>query len=224
MEEGHICEMLSHFLIKDYYYKYITKSTPLSRQCFYKELNGKRIIFIHIPKTAGTSIARALRLPPPHRSFGIRKHVTADMAFEIAGADIWDSAIKFACVRNPWAKLYSHFKFKKQHKLLKGEKATMTFKEWGKLVLQRDDLKMVRSQCDWIRASKGQSKLDLIIRFELLQEGIEDLNERLETKLKIPHLLKSSYDTTFREAYDTELKNLVGKKFIEDIEVFGYSF
>lgn len=216
--------MLSHYLIKDYYYKYIVQSTPLSRQCFFKELNDKKIIFIHIPKTAGTSIGRALRLPPPHRSFGIRKHVTADMAHDIAGNEVWESSLKFACVRNPWAKFFSHFKFKKKHGLLKGKKADLSFNEWGKLVLQREDLKMVRSQSDWIRTTRGQSELDLIIRFESLEEGVQILSEKLQIDLKIPHLLKSTYNVTYRDAYERDLRDLVSEKYREDIERFGYMF
>ena len=216
--------MLSHYLIKDYYYKFFDKKPPLTRQCFYKVKKGKQIIFIHIPKTAGTSIGRALQLAPPHRSFGIRKHVSADMAFEMVGSGIWENAIKFACVRNPWAKLYSHFKFKKKHGLLKGEKIGMSFNEWGISVLDRDDLKMVRSQCDWIRVSKGQSELDLIIRFEDFQNGIQQLNQLLGFELNVPHLLKSKYTKPYQEVYSDELRKLVGDKYEEDVVRFGYSF
>ena len=146
------------------------------------------------------------------------------MAYDITGNEIWESSLKFACVRNPWAKFFSHFKFKKKHGLLKGKKADLSFNQWGKLVLQREDLKMVRSQCDWIRTTKGQSQLDLIIRFESLEEGVQSLSEKLEIDIKIPHLLKSTYNVSYRDAYDQDLKDLVGEKYREDIETFGYMF
>ena len=76
-------------------------------------------IYIHIPKTAGNSIAEApdtlpvetafdlpdtglpdnnIELPDIHRP----KHVKAHELRTAIGSDVWDSYFTFAFVRNPW--------------------------------------------------------------------------------------------------------------------------
>ena len=59
--------------------------------------NGS-FIFIHINKTAGTSIGKAIGLP-------IKDHLTAQEVLSRIGKDRWDAAYKFTLVRNPWDKV-----------------------------------------------------------------------------------------------------------------------
>jgi len=49
-------------------------------------------IFIHINKTAGTSIGRAIGLPVKH-------HLMATEVIERIGTDVWNEAFKFTVVR-----------------------------------------------------------------------------------------------------------------------------
>lgn len=73
-----------------------------------------RFIFIHGPKTAGTSIADAL-IPHcgpddvivQHRSHGLNKHDGAERIREFTGAEVWESYFKFTFERNPWDKMVS---------------------------------------------------------------------------------------------------------------------
>jgi hypothetical protein len=63
--------------------------------------NRHRCIFIHIPKTAGASIALSLFNEPP-------RHVHY-RDFEIANPDKFRRYFKFAFVRNPWDRLVSSY-------------------------------------------------------------------------------------------------------------------
>lgn len=72
-------------------------------------LPEKRLIFIHIPKCAGTSIEVFFAGKDWAEIDAETKHITCQMAVEIYGRDVWDDCFKFSVVRNPWARLLSFF-------------------------------------------------------------------------------------------------------------------
>ncbi|MCA9055782.1 MAG: hypothetical protein KDA75_18225, partial [Planctomycetaceae bacterium] len=62
----------------------------------------RKLLFIHIARTGGTSIEAALvgcdwwDIDPE------TKHLSASQAKQIYGDEIWSTYTKFAVVRNPW--------------------------------------------------------------------------------------------------------------------------
>ena len=60
------------------------------------------IVFVHIPKTAGSSIRRALGDPTPH---GFQH--TAALSFQTVAPDFFDRALSFAVIRDPIARFCS---------------------------------------------------------------------------------------------------------------------
>jgi hypothetical protein len=74
----------------------------------------KKIIFVHIPKTAGSSIAKSLALGGGKVQFGGMNKVydTHTTARQLkASYPNYDNFFTFAFVRNPWDRLYSWFTF-----------------------------------------------------------------------------------------------------------------
>lgn len=92
-------------------------------------------LFVHIPKTAGTSVSTALMgwsnyvrpgwavklrrrlpggLPPVSNRFGI--HATAAEARARLGAAVWDRFLSFAFVRNPYAHAWSHYQHMRRYR------------------------------------------------------------------------------------------------------------
>ena len=65
---------------------------------------GMDFIFVHINKTAGSSIEEALGLRFRHRTAG-------DIISEI-GIAAWRKNFTFAVVRNPWDKVLSHYSYR----------------------------------------------------------------------------------------------------------------
>ena len=63
-----------------------------------------RYLFIHINKTAGSSIERALNLRFEHK--------TAMEKRAELGSLRWRRAFKFSFVRNPWDKVASHYRYR----------------------------------------------------------------------------------------------------------------
>lgn len=93
-----------------------------------------RFIFIHIPKTAGTSVTACLspysvhapanRLRRVLRKLGLRQssakahfrgHDTARQVIASLGRDIFDSYLSFTVVRNPFTHAVSHYEFLREH-------------------------------------------------------------------------------------------------------------
>lgn len=69
-----------------------------------------KLIFIHLPKCAGTSIEMALTGESWHRGESQREqHLTAAETRESYGDDIFASYFKFAIVRNPWDLLIAYY-------------------------------------------------------------------------------------------------------------------
>jgi hypothetical protein len=90
-----------------------------------------KVIFVHCPRTSGTSIRRALlhgddpnseeNLQAPgrlnsRRSWKNQKHAYASMIRENVHPVIWDRRFKFSVVRNPWDRMVSLYGlFRKKH-------------------------------------------------------------------------------------------------------------
>jgi len=68
------------------------------------ECNGEHeLIFLHVPKTAGSSIDAALSLKKNHLPAGYRKQMMKQRT--------WDCAFKFSVARNPWGRWESWYSF-----------------------------------------------------------------------------------------------------------------
>jgi hypothetical protein len=85
-------------------------------------INGKIILFIHIPKTGGTSIERALQEEGPEALFNSNRiaglqcppqHFHGDILSNIIGDGFIDYA--FCVVRNPIDRIVSEFFYLTQH-------------------------------------------------------------------------------------------------------------
>ncbi len=92
--------------------------------------NSKRFIYIHIHKTAGTSIEHAFdpslqwndiilgstkygeEIQHIYRQrFRLYKHSTAQECYDVVGAAVWDDYFTFATVRNPYSLAVSAFTY-----------------------------------------------------------------------------------------------------------------
>ena len=110
--------------------------------------NTHRFIYIHIPKTAGSSITKYFSVlsrycdleiggtefgegvQEPYRNrFGISKHITATSLLQKIGVDDWRSFYTFTIVRNPISRCVSTFNFLKRWKGA-GEKFNKSFDQF----------------------------------------------------------------------------------------------
>lgn len=177
-------------------------------------------VFIHIEKTGGTSIEKAL---------GIK---TADhrLYIERIREAVSPTAWVFTVVRNPFDLVVSKFHWRKYHSNQIQNK-DITFKDWCiKAYLEGDasaisDPRRFRTQKAWVADDNGVVNLHQVIRFENIQEGFNLLCDNLGRKrAQLPHINKTERSRDYRLYYDNETFDIIEQYFKEDLEYWGYSF
>src|SRR5512142_172165 len=115
-------------------------------------------VFIHINKTGGSSVERALGLPFQHK--------TAVELREEIGAGRWARCFKFTIVRNPWDRAVSHFYYRVQTNQTGLAERPIPFAEWVERVYverdprYHDQPRMFMPQVDWIADEGGRILVD----------------------------------------------------------------
>jgi hypothetical protein len=118
-------------------------------------------IFIHINKTGGTSIAKAIGLT-------VKKHLTAEQVITQIGERAFNDAFVFTVVRNPWSKVVSHYKFRVKTNQTSLKTNPLDFNEWVKCtygpeknLFYYDQPTMFQPQLSWLKNSSGEFGLKL---------------------------------------------------------------
>tara|TARA_E500000331_G_C16969177_1_gene588539 strand:- start:133 stop:720 length:588 start_codon:yes stop_codon:yes gene_type:complete len=188
----------------------------------------KKIIFIHIPKTGGQSIAKALGIAhPPSAKFAGLKHGTPNFAEH---SKHWDKYFKFTWVRNPWDRLVSNYFYD-----LKMSEAGINVKGLRALVKKFGKNKFK----DFVKSGKFKSlgfyaplftwmpkgkQYDFIGKFENFEKDFEKLCGILQFKdIGLPHVNETRH-THYSEYYDDEAKEIAGDYYAKDTKYFGYKF
>ena len=198
-----------------------------------------KFIFIHIYKTAGTSITKALRpfadnawklrVAALIKRLGIRlgaqpypDHISAaDLIAEI-GRERFDSYFSFAFVRNPWdwqASFYTFVRKTRHHahyNLLKSLGSFDNYIRWR-------SKQYVGFQKDFIFSAQGEQLVDYVGRYERVEEDFKYICDRLGIVAGLPRL-NVSRSMPYQDYYNEETKELVRQTFAADIALFNYSF
>lgn len=207
-------------------YKLFDFIFPKKKWTFY--INGRTdVIFVHIPKTAGTSIRFAYDFNKPNPQKGIRKHYTSKEIITSIGREKWDSAFKFTIVRDPWERLYSFYLFQLRKKRIEIDDFKLFVLDVIKPMLDEPNFTgrpNIFPQVDWLMDENDALKFDFIGRFENLESDFKILSGSLNIETQLIHKNKSGDPETYKGYYDEELKEFVAHYYKKDIEAFGYSF
>ena len=194
---------------------------------FYRPATGseRALIFVHIPKTGGTSIHKALDLPDPRRAAGLRKHHPATEIAAHFPDERWQNAFKFAFVRNPYTRLVSHYFYrKKEGRILKHYGRELSFNDWVQRALGAEQPGNLRPQYEWVADQNGQLMLDYIGKFEQLSLDFTEILNRVGLRLKkLPHLNRNAASINYLDLYDVVSQQLAADFYHEDFQRFGYS-
>lgn len=178
-------------------------------------------VFIHINKTGGSSIEKALDIPFEHK--------TALEKISEIGKKNWDKKFTFCVVRNPWDKVVSHYHYRIKTNQTNLKNNPVDFKEWVKLTygsqdpIYYDKPKMFMSQTNWIIDEDSKIIIDEIIRFENLSGDFTTVAKKLGKNTSLPHTKKSKHKN-YKEYYDEQTMEIISTWFKDDIENFNYSF
>ncbi|MBC2604934.1 sulfotransferase family 2 domain-containing protein [Pelagicoccus albus] len=203
--------------------------------------HGHNFLFIHICKTAGSSIQRALQpyaeQMPKDRITRLRSkiglvrdprktyfpiHADWNYARKRLGAERYHRMYKFAFVRNPFDLLVSSYHYirknKRHHRHAKVT-ALGSFSAFVDYEIQRDKLHQSRAICD----KDGNLMVDFVGRFESLPDDFKMVCRQLGLKAELPHENASSR-SAYQSYYDEKLRDKVEEFWSEDLQRFGYSY
>lgn len=194
----------------------------------------KKIIFIHIPKTAGNSITSALRKinsEPRKKSPKIAKHAKAFEVKYLLGNEIWEKYFTFSFVRNPWDLMVSSYNWWQQKApTLSGHRKNakkISKMDFHQFIKSKYGSHMINERYgnyfDWL-GENGKIIVDFIGKFESINKNWEKICEfnRFE-KIKIPHINKTNRKK-YQMYYNSESKNIIANRFKKSIDKFGYKF
>jgi len=177
----------------------------------------RRPLHVHIPKTAGTSIRRALGLTdPPHLTAAeLRAHV---------GDGEWNAGFSFAIVRNPFDRLLSIYSAGRTHNRARTRARfqSLEFCEWVQSELTDEDhprLTARRCYHEWLN-----EPLDHVWRFEDMGEAWASIQEEAGVTLgELPVIHKTKHGH-YREVFDEGTRKLVEAHYARDLDLYGYEF
>lgn len=195
-----------------------------------------KAIFVHIPKTAGTSVERALEIKAldkdsyRHRDEfmidGVKyalQHYTAEMLMqEEAIQPHWKSYYKFAFVRHPYTRVLSEYfwvKGKTNHGLEFNRK---DFKSHLESYYAKINTDHKLSQTQYLYSSYNVLLVDKVFRFEQIKTVFEELSGKLKLKSKLEHTQKSSNSTSYTAELDNDDKYFIYELYRDDFEKFNY--
>lgn len=180
-------------------------------------------IFIHINKTAGTSIGKAIGLP-------VKDHLTAKEIIAKIGKDKWNSAYKFTFVRNPWDKVVSHYEYRRKKDKTRMATRNIAFKDWVKMTygetknpVYYDNPKSFQAQVEWLKDDEDRLSIDYFGKFESINEDFNHVKQIVGIDAELPHL-NASRRVDYRSYYDDETREIIARWFHEDISYFAYSY
>jgi hypothetical protein len=199
-----------------------------------------KYIFVHIPKTAGTSITHALQEAQfPYNSKGTRfrckKHTPALTLKKHIGFLAWKTHFKFAFVRNPWDLMVSSYCWW----LNKGRQFDESIAQKAKQVEKFDNFKQfllsdlgkthineieAQDLSHWICDENGKIIVDFVGKVENLEQDLEYIFRQLGTSCPKLKKKNASQRNDYRKYYDRETKTLIEKRFKWTIENFNYQF
>jgi hypothetical protein len=209
---------------------------------------GRKYLFIHAPKTGGTSMALALearamkddimlgdtpkarqrrkRLEGVSAAGRLWKHATLADLDGLVQADELDGLFIFTMVRNPWDRMLSYYHWLQAQSF--DHPSVKLAKQLGFEAFVTEPL-IVQSFADspatsYVTDARGRERADLFIRLEHLSEDLVPLEEHLGFKLDLPHVNRSARMADYRDAYTDVSRDQVAQMCAPDISRFGYRF
>ena len=187
-----------------------------------------RTIFIHIPKSAGTAIERALRASPHHIVGG---HTTA-IGFSMKYQPQFSEYFKFSIVRHPIDRFISAFFYLLQHPIHPAlgndvVHRAATLEAFVDLVLHTPRIlsKIVHflPQAYFVCNTDGTILVDEIYRFEGLEHAWRNICQRIGKTWEPLPSVNSSRHRPWQTYFSSQLDDVMKSTYEKDFALFGYA-
>jgi hypothetical protein len=200
-----------------------------------------RFVFIHIYRTAGSSVAEALKpfsydpaevplLKEPIKRFKTRRWLSYDYghmrAKELKRAlrpQMFDQFYKFAFVRNPWDWQVSIYHKALQYPTHHDNEFFKSLGSFDRYLDWRIREKGPELQTDFVLGGRDEVLLDLIGRYEAVTRDFATACSEIGVQCTLPHKNESRH-TDYTDYYTAETQALVAEAYRKDIEFLGYEF
>lgn len=197
--------------------------------------NSNKVIFIHIPKCAGTSINKFLDFEGnfekfnKYNRFSLRylygrnlQHLTYDK-IRLIHPFKFSRYFKFSFVRNPWDRMASEYRWRRKWD---GSMANASFEDMLRKVpyFRKKNEPHFKEQYSFVYNSSDKLQVDYLGRFESLEEDFNSLLRHLRLSGSLPKLNKTKNNKDYQSLYNQICIDLVGQYFSNDIQKFGYKF
>lgn len=210
---------------------------------------GRRYIFVHAPKTGGTSLALALearamaddimlgdtpkavkrrrRLKGVKSSGRLWKHSMLTDLYGLATQEEIEAFFVFTLVRNPWDRMVSYYHWLGEQRFdhpAVGLARTLDFAAFLRAPMVQASVKAA-PYTSYVTDAAGVERADLFLRLEHLEEDLAPLEQHLGFRLgPIGHVNQSNRDRDWRGYYGDSETEIVEKLCETDIKRFGYTF
>ena len=210
-----------------------------------------RAIFVHVPKTAGTSVEAVLGMHGDKHDIGIvpyfhqvqdqehlyggpLQHLTAQqIRARLANDEVFLRYFKFTVVRNPWERLVSALAWTDQKwvrgEMLDVEQFERQLQELAQ-AYRSDAAGLMRAlphflvpQYLFLVDPQGQLLVDQVLRHEHLREQWPLVARRLGAPETLPARMKSHH-RHYRDYFSAEMRDFVAQLYATDIGFFEYEF
>jgi len=205
-----------------------------------------KCLFIHIPKTAGTSIEKTLDIYGDWRkenreilfgriesgelkNIGLKtdflQHVTIAEAQEISC--IPQDYFSFSFIRNPWDRMVSIYSNPDNNLVWKARRMgidllDLSFEEFV-LEIGRINHVHLTEQYKFICDEQYRLQVDFLGRFENLLEDYSIICEKVGLNTQFTHANKSEH-LSYKNYYNANTKRIIEDRYEADIELFKYCF
>ena len=210
---------------------------------------ARRYVFVHIPKTGGTSLALALEgraakddiligdTPKARRrrkrqqrlaaGGRLRKHSgLTDLDGLLTAPELAEMFV-FTVVRNPWDRMVSYYHWLKRQRFDHPAVRLAARLDFSAFLAHPQTAESFRAApCrSYVTDAAGVERCDLFLRFEDMAPGLAEIEARLGLRLgPLPHVNRSLRRRDWRSYYsDADARRLAGIC-ARDIADFGYRF
>jgi len=180
-----------------------------------------KFVFIHIPKTAGTTICSSWEgslLKEVCKKTGVLGGTHKTITQIRKAYPETKYYLSFSVIRNPFSRFVSMFHFKQ----LNPRKPEQYSTEWPD-----KEAEGLYSQLYWITNANGEIIVNKLLRYENLLLELKETFEGLELpepRFVMPHFRQTGSIDDYKCYYDVAMKSLVSFIYREDLKMFNYSW